>query len=576
LAPVTLEPRAGAAEIEAGTGRIVYHASSQNPAGFQAGIAAALGLPLERVRVRVGDVGGGFGMKAMVHPEDVICAYAARKLARPVRWRATRLEEFQAGSHGRDQRADAELAFASDGKIVGLRVRLLGNIGAYATAGGPVINLFVGPKVVTGVYHVPAVDLRAQAVLTNTNVVGAYRGAGRPESIFLIERLMDQAAAEMKIDPAELRHRNLIPPTAMPYTSPMGETFDSGDFPAILKRTLTAADWNGFAARRSAAAARGRLRGRAVSTFLEWTGAFFEETVHLHVLSDGGRPRVRVLTSMQAMGQGIETSYVQILAETLEVPPEQIEIVQGDSDVGQGLGSMGSRSLYIGGSAMLTASRQTLDQGRQLAARELEAAVDDITYRAGRFTIAGTDRGVELAALAAKQPEQRIAVTTLQKVGGASWPNSCHVCEVEVDPETGHVEIARYTTVDDVGRVINPMIVAGQVHGGLAQAAGQALLEQVVYDASGQLLTGSFMDYTLPRADDLPSFDTFTDEGQPCKINPLGAKGVGELGAVGGTPTVINALLDALRGQGVQDITMPATPERVWRALKEARGARTK
>jgi len=225
---------------------------------------------------------------------------------------------------------------------------------------------------------------------------------------------------------------------------------------------------------------------------------------------------------------------------------------------------------------MLTASRQTLDQGRQLAARELEAAVDDITYRAGRFTIAGTDRGVELAALAAKQPEQRIAVTTLQKVGGASWPNSCHVCEVEVDPETGHVEIARYTTVDDVGRVINPMIVAGQVHGGLAQAAGQALLEQVVYDASGQLLTGSFMDYTLPRADDLPSFDTFTDEGQPCKINPLGAKGVGELGAVGGTPTVINALLDALRGQGVQDITMPATPERVWRALKEARGARTK
>jgi carbon-monoxide dehydrogenase large subunit len=411
-------------------------------------------------------------------------------------------------------------------------------------------------------------DLQSRAVLTHTNVIGAYRGAGRPEAIYLIERLMDQAAAEMAIDPAELRRRNLIPPSAMPYRTPMGETFDSGDFPHMLDGGLRAADWDGYAERKEQSAARGRLRGRAVSTFLEWTGVVHEETVRLHVEADG---RVRVFTAMQAMGQGIETSYVQILAETLDIDAERIEIVQGDSDVAQGIGSMGSRSLYIGGSAMLTASQQTIEQGRDLAASALEVPADDLAYRAGRFSVAGTDLGVDLAALAARQPERRIALTTVQKVGGASWPNGCHVCEVEIDPDTGAVEIVKYTTYDDVGRVINPLIVAGQVHGGIAQAVGQALYEQIVYDDEGQLLTGSFMDYALPRADDLPGFATHTDESQPCKINPLGAKGVGELGTVGATPTVINAVLDALRPLGVTDIDMPATPERVWRALRDAR-----
>jgi len=425
--------------------------------------------------------------------------------------------------------------------------------------------------VITGVYHVPALHLRGTAVMTNTNLVGAYRGAGRPEAIYLLERLMDQAAAEMRMDPAELRRRNFIQPAQMPYKTPMGEKFDSGNFPHMLERILEQADWKGFVARRDESRKRGKLRGRALSTFLEWTGVVHEETVNLHVEADG---RVLVYTAMQAMGQGIETSYVQILSETLDIDPDKIVIVQGDSDIAQGIGSMGSRSLYIGGSAMLTASKQAIEKGRQLAGDALEAAGQDIEYRDGRFKVAGTDLGIGLFELAAKQPEKRIAISTLQKVDGPSWPNSCHVCEVEIDPDTGVTQIVRYTTVDDVGRVINPLIVAGQVHGGIAQAVGQALLENAHYDPeSGQLITGSLQDYCLPRADDLPSFNTFTDETTPCKINPLGAKGVGELGTVGGTPTVMNAVIDALRPLGVKQIEMPATPEKVWRAINQAKAA---
>ena len=570
LAPVTLEPRGCVAEFDATSGRLTFHATSQNPAGYQGTLAKLLNLPPEKVRVVVGDVGGGFGMKALVHPEDVVCAHAARKFGRPVRWRATRLEEFQASSHGRDQRAEAEIAFDADARILGLRVRITGSIGAYGHGAGAIIHLAIGPKISTGVYHVPVIDLQSKAVLTHTNVIGAYRGAGRPEAIYLIERLMDRAAAELKLDPADLRRRNLVRPEQMPYRNAMGETFDSGDFPGLLDKALAAADWTGYEARRQASAVRGRLRGRAVSTFLEWTGVVHEETVRLHVESDG---RVRVFTAMQAMGQGIETSYLQILAETLQLDPDRIEIVQGDSDIAQGIGSMGSRSLYIGGSAMQTASQQAIDQGRDLASKALEAPAADLVYAGGRYKVVGTDLGIDLAALAGQQPERRIAVTTVQKVGGPSWPNGCHVCEVEVEAETGQVEIVRYTTFDDVGRVINPLIVAGQVQGGIAQAIGQALHERVVYDAEGQLLTGSFMDYGIPRADDLPDFATHTDESQPCRINPLGAKGVGELGTVGATPTVINAIVDALRPLGVTDIAMPATSERIWRAIREARKA---
>ena len=569
LVPVSMEPRGSAAEFDKASGRLTLHTSCQNPSGLQEKLAdAILKMPRANVRVKVGDVGGGFGMKTMLYPEDAVCAYAARKLGRAVAWRASRSEEFLSSTHGRDQINHAELALDANGKVLGLRIEIVGNVGAYACSPGAIIVVAIGPKVITGVYHIPALHLRATALLTNTNLVSAYRGAGRPEAIYLIERLMNQAAAQMGLDPSELRRRNFIQPTQMPYTTPMGETFDSGNFPHMLDRILGLADWKGYEKRRAESKAKGKLRGRAISTFLEWTGVVHEETIDLHVEADG---RILVYTAMQAMGQGIETSYVQILAETLGVDPERFVIVQGDSDVAQGLGSMGSRSLYIGGSAMLTASNDAIAKGRQLAAEALEAAGPDITYRDGRFTVAGTDLGIDLFELAGRQPEKRIAVKTLQKVGGPSWPNSCHVCELEVDPETGVVQIVKYTTVDDVGRVINPMIVAGQVHGGIAQAVGQALLENTHYDAeTGQLVTGSLLDYCVPRADDLPNFSTYTDETTPCKINPLGAKGVGELGTVGGTPTVMNALIDALRPLGVENIEMPATSERVWRAIRGA------
>lgn len=572
LVPVTMEPRGSIGDYDEETGRVTLFASCQNPAGYRDTLAdAVLNIPKEKVRVRVGDVGGGFGMKTQLYPEECVCAYAARKIKRPVHWRATRSEEFLVGNHGRDQSSQAELAFDAEGKILGLRVNVVGSIGAHANGPGAVIVVAVGPKVITGVYDIPALHLHGTAYLTNTNVVGAYRGAGRPEMIFLIERLMDQAAAEMKMDPAELRRRNMIQPDQMPYESPMGEKFDSGNFPHMLDRILEKADWAGFDKRKQESAARGKLRGRAISTFLEWTGVVHEETIDLHVEADG---RIVIYTAMQAMGQGIETSYVQILSESLDIDPECIEIVQGDSDIANGIGSMGSRSLYIGGSAMQTASKETVDKGRELAAESLEAAAADINYEDGRFTVTGTDLGIDLFELAAKQPEKRIAIRTKQEVGGPSWPNSCHVCEVEIEPDTGVTEIVRYTTMDDVGRVVNPMIVAGQVHGGIAQAVGQALLEQTCYDPdTGQLLNGSLLDYCLPRADDLPDFDTNTDETTPCKINPLGAKGVGELGTVGGTPTVFNAVLDALRPLGVQTIEMPATSEKVWQAIRSAKKA---
>jgi len=572
LVPVTMEPRGSIGEYDDKSGRVTLYVSCQNPAGYRDTLAdAVLKIPKDKVRVRVGDVGGGFGMKTQLYAEECVCAYAARKLKRPVHWRATRSEEFLVGNHGRDQSSEAELAFDADGKILGLRVNVVGSIGAHANGPGAIIVVAVGPKVVTGVYDIPALHLRGTAYLTNTNVVGAYRGAGRPEMIFLIERLMDQAAAEMKIDPAELRRRNMIQPGQMPYESPMGEKFDSGNFPHMLDRILEKADWAGFDKRKQESASRGKLRGHAISTFLEWTGVVHEETIDLHVEADG---RIVIFTAMQAMGQGIETSYVQILSETLDIDPERIEIVQGDSDIANGIGSMGSRSLYIGGSAMQTASKETVEKGRELAAESLEAAAGDINYGDGRFTVAGTDLGIDLFELAAKQPGKRIAIRTKQEVGGPSWPNSCHVCEVEIDPDTGVTEIARYTTMDDVGRVVNPMIVAGQVHGGIAQAVGQALLENTSYDPeTGQLLNGSLLDYCIPRADDLPDFDTNTDETTLCKINPLGAKGVGELGTVGGTPTVVNAVLDALRALGVKTIEMPATPEKIWRAIKSVRKA---
>ena len=568
---MSMETRGSIANYDPDSGRITLYTSCQNPAGLQTTLAeAVLKIPKDEVRVKVGDVGGGFGMKTQLYPEDAVCAFGAKLIGRPVRWRATRSEEFLSGNHGRDLENEAEMGFDSQGKITSFRINNFGNIGAHASGPGAIIAVAVGPKVQTGVYHIPEFHLKATAVLTNTNVVGAYRGAGRPEAIFLLERIMDQAAHELGLDPSHLRRINLLQPSQMPYTTPTGETFDSGNFPHMLDRMLEKSDWTGFEARRKESEKKGLLRGRAISTFLEWTGASFEETVEVQIGGDG---RLKILTALQAMGQGIETCLVQVLSDKLGVDADLIDFVQGDSDIGAyGIGSMGSRSLYIGGSAVLSASKQVIEEGKKFASEEFEAAEQDIVYEDGVFSVAGTDLSIGLFELANQQENQRMVIKTHETVGGPSWPNSCHVCEVEIDPNTGCTEIVRYISGDDVGTVINPLIVAGQVHGGIAQAVGQALLEDTRYDSqTGQLLTGSLLDYCLPRADDLCEITTFTDESSPCEINPLGAKGVGELGTVGGTPTVLNAVLDALRTVGVKTIEMPATPEKIWLAIQAAK-----
>ncbi|ROZ78776.1 xanthine dehydrogenase family protein molybdopterin-binding subunit [Ramlibacter sp. WS9] len=571
LAPSPMEPRSVAVEPEAGTDRLVVRLSSQMPTAVRDGLSGALGIDASKVRVLVNDVGGGFGMKTGLYPEDVVVAFAARALKRPVRWNSQRIEEFLASTHGRDQVTHAEMALDASGKVLGLRVRSVANIGAYATETNVVIPLLIGPWVTTSVYDIPAIDLHLTAVMTNTMLIGAYRGAGRPEAIYVTERLMDAAAREMKMDPSELRRRNLIRPDQMPYTNPMQQVYDCGEFEKIMDRTLALADWKGFDARRAQSVASGKLRGRGISTFLEWTGGnALTELVTVNVLPEG---IIELTSATQAMGQGIQTSYVQLAVDVFGVPPERIRVLQGDTDAANGFGSAGSRSLFTGGSAVKVASEQTIDHARSLAAAALEAAASDIHYSEGRFTVTGTDVGIDLFALAGKQQDARIRVEASATAGAPSWPNACHICEVEIDPATGVVEIAAYASVNDIGRVVSPAIVRGQVDGGAVQGIGQALSEHVVYDKeSGQLLTASFMDYALPRADVFRAFKTEFDTSIPCTTNPLGVKGVGELGTIGATPTVVNAVVDALAsaglGRAAEKVQMPLTGMAVWSALR--------
>ncbi|MGE3907028.1 MAG: xanthine dehydrogenase family protein molybdopterin-binding subunit [Reyranellaceae bacterium] len=565
-----LEPRAVLADFDAGSGRYTLHMGTQNPTAVRQMLAeAVLKVPLDKVRVIVRDIGGGFGMKSHLYPEDAVAAYAAGKLRRPVKWRADRSEEFLAATQARDHLTHAELALDATGQILALRVDTLANVGAVLAPSSAVVPLMLGPKVVTGVYHVPAVDIRTRAVLTNTGTVAPYRGAGRPEAIYLIERLMDAAAVKSGIDRVELRRRNLIDAAAMPYTNALGEKYDTGKFEHFLDRALQRADWDGFPARQAQSRARGLLRGRGLSMYIEWTGAMqFTEKVEYHISGNG---HVTVFSATQAMGQGLETAYTQLAADRLGIAPERISVVQGDTDKVQGFGSMGSRSLFAGGSAVMVCADKVIERGRTLAGEALEAAEADLAYEDGRFTIVGTDKGIDLFDIASRQTGGLLIVEHTNTVPGSSWPNGCHVCEVEIDPETGRTEIVRYTTMDDVGIAVHPQIVRGQVQGGIAQGVGQALLEHALFDAeSGQLVTGSFMDYGLPRADDLPSIDNDFDQSVPCANNPLGSKGVGESGTVGATPTVISAVLDALRPLGVDHIDMPATPALVWQAIQAA------
>jgi len=574
LAPCPIEPRATLASYDPVTDRITLRVSCQTPTGLRDALCAeVLGIPAEKVRVLVGDVGGGFGMKTKLYAEDVVVAFCARDLKRPLKWCAERMEEFLAATHGRDVTSHAELALDSDGRILALRVWSRANLGAYATTAGVVIQLLIGPWVSTSIYDIRTIDLRIQGVLTHTTPTGPYRGAGRPEAIYLIERLLDAAARQTGIDPVELRRRNMIRPEQMPYKNAMGKTYDTGKFESVMNQALMLGDWAGFDTRAQETQERGRLRGRGLATFIEWTGAdVFDERVTVTVTPH----EIEIFSATQAMGQGLATSYAQLAVDVFGVPIDKIKIAQGDTDRGTGFGSAGSRSLFVGGSAVHVASERTVAKARQLAAEELEAAIGDIEYHDGVFGIGGTDRGISLFDLAQSQAQERIVLESTSSVADATWPNGCHICEVEVDPDTGVVVVDRYYSVNDVGRVVNPAIVAGQLEGGAVQGMGQALCEQFIYDReTGQALTPSFLDYALPRAEMIRHFVMTTDESTPCRNNALGIKGVGELGTIGATPAVANAVLDALARTGLggeaDKLQMPFTPERIWRSLQDDR-----
>ena len=569
LAPASIEPRVVLAEPEGE--RLAITLSSQMPTAVRDGVAGALGLAKEQVRVMVGDVGGGFGMKTGLYPEDVVVAHAARTLQRPVKWCAQRLEEFTASVHGRDLITHAELALDANGKVLALRARSVANVGGYALTVGVAIQLLIGPWVITSIYDIPTIALQLTAVMTNTTPTGAYRGAGRPEAIYIIERLMDAAARELKLDGAELRRRNMIRPEQMPYKNPMGQVYDVGQFEKMLDQGLALADWKGFEARRAQSKARGRLRGRGIASFLEWTGGnVLSEQVTVNVLPEGV---VELSVAVMPMGQGIATSLAQLAVDVFDLPIERIRIRHGDTDRANGFGSAGSRSIFTGGAAVQVASENTLAHAKVLAGEALEAAPRDIEYRAGRFGIAGTDRGIGLFELAARQSAARITAEGGASASAPSWPNACHVCEVEIDPETGAVQIVAYASVNDIGRVVSPAIVRGQIEGGAVQGIGQALGEVLRYEpGSGQLVSASFMDYALPRADTFIAFETVFDTSVPCSTNLLGVKGVGELGTIGATPAVVNAVVDALAASGLgraaERVQMPLTAPTVWRALQ--------
>ena len=573
LHALSLEPRTVLADFDDTSQRLTIRMSTQMPSGVRNSVCDVLGLAPERVRVLVGDVGGGFGMKTGVYAEDIAAAYCARALQRPVKWVADRSEEFISAFHGRDLQSRAELALDEQGKILALRLASLANVGAYATGAGVAIQLLIGPWVQTSVYDIQTVDFHFQAVLTNTAPTSAYRGAGRPEAIFNMERLMDEAARQIGMDRIELRRRNFIQPAQMPYKNPMGQVYDTGKFESVMDQALKLADWQGFEARAAESAARGQVRGLGIATFLEWTGGnALEETVTVSVQADG---MIEVFTAVNAMGQGIATTLTQLVVDAFGVPIEKVRVLMGDTDRGNGFGSAGSRSLFTGGSAVRSGADKAIALGKQLAAKEFEAAEQDISYAAGSYTVAGTDLRVDIFELAARQADQRIFVDSTTVVAGPTWPNGCHISEVEIDPQTGQVAVVAYASVNDVGRVVNPMIVRGQLDGGAVQGIGQALCEHMVYDReTGQPVTGSLMDYAAPRADIAPDFRTEMDESTPCLNNPLGVKGVGELGTIGAGPTIVNAVADALARNGkaaqARQLQMPVSASKLWTLMQTA------
>ena len=570
LAPSAMEPRSTIAEIDKKTGRLILHTQSQTPGSTRDILAeAVLKRPKESVRVLVGDIGGGFGQKTSLYPEDGMVAYAAVKLNRKVRWRGDRTDEFVGGTHGRDLTSSGEFALDAKGRVLAYRVRSIGGTGAYLTGTGTVIPLVLGPFVQSGVYDLPLVHYDIKAVMTHTAPVGAYRGAGRPEGVFIVERLMDAAARQLGIDPRAIRKMNYVKPAQMPYTNAVGQVYDSGAFAHMLERACKLADWDGFAARKKAAKKKGLLYGRGLTSYIEWTGGTAHtEKVSLHATGEG---RIILHSGTQAMGQGLQTTYSQMVSASLGIPIDKIDVVQGDTDLAVGFGSVGSRSLFVGGTAVAVSTSDLIAKAREKAANMLEASVEDIEYRDGILSVVGTDKRIGLFDIARDEKGARLSVDTAAEVDGPSWPNGTHICEVEIDPETGITRVVRYTTVDDVGVAVNPMLVTGQVHGGVAQGIGQALYEGVSYDAEGQLLTASYQDYCLPRADDIPPIEVTLDDSAPCRTNPLGAKGCGESGAIGGPPCIANGVMDALSELGIKTLHTPLTPMKVWQAIREAK-----
>ena len=586
LIGAAIEPRAVLAD--GGAGKLTLYVATQVPHHVRRTVSEQLGLPQTAVRVVAPDVGGGFGYKGKHYPEETIIAWSARRLRRPVKWVASRSECFVSDYQGRGHQTLAELALDAQGHFLALRVDTIANIGAYVSTFGAGIPSAIYSALLAGVYRTPAVAMTSTGVFTNTVPTDAYRGAGRPEACYVLERLADEAARVLGIDRGEIRRRNLVPAEAMPYKTPIGPTYDCGNFPKVFARLVELADYAGFEKRRTAAARAGKLRGFGMACYVESSGVApsrfaaalgarvgFFEAATVRVQADGS---VQALLGTHNHGQGHATTFAQIIASRLGVPMRGVEIIEGDTDqVPYGSGTFGSRSIAVGGSALDRAAMKVIDKGKKIAAHLLEASAGDIAFAGGTFAVAGTDRHVTLREVArvAHPPTSYPADMELGLQDSAvydppsfAWSNGAHACEVDVDRDTGAIAIVGYWGVDDVGTVINPMIVEGQIQGGIAQGLGQAMREHCVYDASGQLLSGSFMDYALPRATDMPGIISELDESQPCTHNPLGAKGCGEAGSIGAPTAIVGAVLDALSPLGVTDIEMPLTAERVWQAIR--------
>jgi carbon-monoxide dehydrogenase large subunit len=577
-----MEPRSAIASFDKASGRYTMNIGCQGAFGMKGQLVDILGVTPDKVHVLVGNVGGSFGMKAAVYPEYVPILHAAKELGRPVKWTADRFESFMSDHHGRDHEFTGELALDEKGKFLAVRFRGYGNTGAYLGPVSPLMSTLNIVKNSVSVYRIPLIEVSTKVCFTNTVLVSAYRGAGRPEGNFYMERLIDRAAEEMKIDRLSLRKRNQIRRSEIPYAASSGMKYDSGDFPAVFERAVEVADWKGFNQRKRESKKRGKLRGLGIGSYLEVTAPPNKEMGGIRFEPNGD---VTIITGTLDYGQGHAAPFAQVLSDKLGVPFERIRLHQGDSDeLLAGGGTGGSRSMYASGTAIVEGADEVIKNGKQIAGFVLEASAGDIEFGNGRFTIAGTDRSIGIMELAEKLrselklPEGVPNSLSVKHVANepipSVFPNGCHVAEVEVDPDTGTIEIVKYNSVNDFGTIINPLLVEGQVHGGVVQGIGQAIMEKTAYDADGQLLTGSYMDYAMPRAGDMPEIG-FESHPVPAKLNPLGVKGCGEAGCAGALTSVMNAIVNALSDYGVTNIEMPATPERVWKTIQDAKAQHT-